>query len=229
MGIAEGEGTLRRQGHSRRMEDIVAPGLNYERLEDPEKKIEKLEKAILLIGLLQIASLVGVRQFFELNPSSAIPFQSAPYSAPAQKPLHLPPPDAAPPGPIPPQEAQPAPSAQQRSDAISDFLHQWASAWSRGDADSYLGFYSPEFLPGENLSRQQWQARRRERLAKQKEIHVSLRSVEIVGLDEDRATVRFVQDYQSDTLNEKDVVKEMQLQNTPDGWRIVREQQLRAN
>ncbi|MEQ1519418.1 MAG: hypothetical protein ABL931_23330, partial [Usitatibacteraceae bacterium] len=43
-------------------------------------------------------------------------------------------------------------------------IGQWAAAWSQRDVSAYLGFYAQEFIPPDNLSRDAWQDRRRERI-----------------------------------------------------------------
>ena len=45
-------------------------------------------------------------------------------------------------------------------------LEAWTRAWSSNDADGYLGFYAPDFQTPNGEPREEWEAARRERLAK---------------------------------------------------------------
>ena len=101
----------------------------------------------------------------------------------------------------------------------------WASAWSAQEVDLYLSFYSEKFKPGKNLQRRDWIKQRRVRLRKPEWVKVTLDNIQIEAIEKDRVSARFIQEYHSDRYN--DIThKEMLLQSSPDGWRILAESSL---
>lgn len=104
-------------------------------------------------------------------------------------------------------------------------LQGWASAWSAQEVDLYLSFYAPEFKPGKNLRRGDWAKQRRLRLRKPEWVKVTLDNIQIEAIENNRVSARFVQEYQSDRYN--DIThKEILLQPSPEGWRILAESAL---
>jgi hypothetical protein len=101
------------------------------------------------------------------------------------------------PSPESASQAPPAAAAEDRTQAIVRTVEDWARAWSRGDADAYLAFYAPDFRTPPKESRAQWEATRRERLAKAKNVSVKVIAPEVSFPDADRATVTFRQEYAS--------------------------------
>ncbi|MCW9023472.1 MAG: tetratricopeptide repeat protein [Gammaproteobacteria bacterium] len=107
-------------------------------------------------------------------------------------------------------------------DSIKMTLHGWASAWSAQEVDLYLSFYAADFKPGKNLQRHAWAKQRRVRLKKPEWVKVTLDNIQIEAIEQDRISARFIQEYQSNSYN--DIThKEVQLQSSPDGWRILAE------
>ncbi len=113
------------------------------------------------------------------------------------------------------------PTLPQASELIS-MSRAWAQAWSRRDIEDYLAFYASKFQPGKRLTREQWQARRRQRLAAPSFVEVTISEFQTSILSADRATVRFVQDYRSDTLNDHGF-KTLELVREGGSWKILRE------
>ncbi|MSQ58245.1 MAG: tetratricopeptide repeat protein [Betaproteobacteria bacterium] len=112
------------------------------------------------------------------------------------------PPPAAPVQPVKPVAPQTEPAAPKTnlSEEVLAAVHEWAKAWSSNDADRYLSFYAPEFHTPKGEPRAQWEASRRERLAKPNKIEVSVSAPRVQIVDAGHVTVAFRQHYQSDSL-----------------------------
>ena len=117
--------------------------------------------------------------------------------------------------------AAPAATASDR-DAVAGIVHAWAAAWSAQDVDQYLSFYAPGFTPEGGVSREAWEAQRRERIAKPKQIQVVPSDVKVTLLGAGAARVTFRQDYRSDALANQSV-KTLELTRVDGRWRIRRE------
>ena len=101
-------------------------------------------------------------------------------------------------------------------------VQAWAAAWSAKDVDKYLAFYAAEFAPEGGASRQAWEAQRRSRIGKPKEIRVGVSDVKVVPLAGGRVQVTFEQDYQSDTLSNR-ATKVLEMAQAKGQWQIRRE------
>ncbi|WP_245611873.1 tetratricopeptide repeat protein [Nevskia soli] len=133
-------------------------------------------------------------------------------------------PVAAAPAPAPaPTPAPPVAAAPADTDtgAVVDALNAWAAAWAAKDVDGYLASYGADFKP-ESGSRAQWEAQRRERVAKAAHISVHALSPQVSRIDAHHVRVNFIQDYASDTVNDK-VKKTVEMSNSSGSWKIVRE------
>jgi tetratricopeptide (TPR) repeat protein len=97
----------------------------------------------------------------------------------------------------------------------------WAKAWSARDVAGYLGAYAPTFETPDKLSRNAWEAQRKERIERQKSISVdvSIKSVKITG---NEAVVVFRQAYRADTIK-SDNTKTMRLVRVANRWMIQSE------
>ena len=101
-------------------------------------------------------------------------------------------------------------------------LRQWAAAWSRQDADTYLGFYSTRFTPSDNASLDTWRLQRRDRVKAPSKIDVSLEDLKGIQMKDQSVLASFSQRYQSDRF--ADVCKkELVLAAEPGGYRILAE------
>ena len=136
------------------------------------------------------------------------------------------PPAATAPAPV---AAAPAPAAapvaapaDTDKAAVADTLNGWAKAWSSKNVDGYLSYYAADFEPEGGGSRAQWEAQRRERVAKPSRINVRALNPQLSRIDAHRVRVSFIQDYTSDTINDK-VKKTVELSNSSGSWKIVRE------
>ena len=118
----------------------------------------------------------------------------------------------------------PAPATGPCSTAIAT-VRAWADAWSRQDAELYLGYYSRDFSPPNGLHRKAWKAQRRQRIARPGIIGVKIVDPEVEVCEAHRATVTFLQIYTSDVYRDR-VRKELRLSRQENRWQIVGERSL---
>lgn len=105
---------------------------------------------------------------------------------------------------------------------IIDTINGWSNAWSAQNIDGYLAYYAPSFLPPNGLSRQRWEAQRRQRLRSPRFIRVSIREPEVKILGSTTAKLIFEQSYESDSF--KDTGKKILLmEKIGTQWQILRE------
>lgn len=104
---------------------------------------------------------------------------------------------------------------------IESAVKNWAAAWSRRDMNGYYAAYAPEFS-GNAGSRKAWEQERRERIASRNKISVEISDLR-VSVNGDKATARFRQDYEGDSLNVTSR-KTLQLSKAANGkWLIKQE------
>lgn len=121
----------------------------------------------------------------------------------------------------PPVSDQPVDSLDSAGE-VSDMLTQWAAAWAAKDVKKYLSFYANTFEPGK-LSRKEWESQRKARLGDRATIRVKLSDMEVNVLSNNRATVRFKQEYSSDKY--RDVGNKMiTLIKMSGAWKIQTEE-----
>ncbi len=164
--------------------------------------------------------------------TSAAPVESVQTAAAPAKPTA---PAAATPAPAQPAPAvaaappakpatPPTPSQQpQMSErpAVMAAVGDWAKAWSNQDVDAYLAHYAPDFMAGRQ-SRSDWEKQRRTRLTRPKFIMVAIDEPVVSFSGDNTAKVRFLQHYQSDTIDSKGY-KTLTLDKSDGRWLIVRE------
>lgn len=129
--------------------------------------------------------------------------------------------EAAPAGALSAAPTQPDAAAVAEPEPIR-IINGWAGAWSEKRVDDYLGAYSPRFTPPGGLDRAAWERQRRERILAPRWIEVSLAFVELEDTAPDRARIRFVQSYESDSYRDL-VRKVLELERGERGWRILSE------
>src|SRR5438477_8338586 len=155
------------------------------------------------------------------KPSAVASAPAAP-AAPAAK--ETPPPAA----PAVAQKApeKPAPAAAEKSaDASADVLktvNEWAQAWSKRDADGYLGYYAKDFKTPAGEAREEAEKSRRSRIAGAKSIQVAVDSAKVTMQGPEQASVSFRQTYRSDKLNTKSR-KTLELVKADGRW-LIREE-----
>ncbi len=105
---------------------------------------------------------------------------------------------------------------------MAALVRDWAQVWSDQRVDDYLGYYSRGFLTPGNVSREAWEAGRRQRIAKPRFIKLSLEFLESEFIDASRGWIRFRQAYWSNGFNDT-VVKKLELILEDGEWKILQE------
>jgi tetratricopeptide (TPR) repeat protein len=120
------------------------------------------------------------------------------------------------------KQAEVTPSSADATDGVVKMLEAWARAWSNNDADAYLAFYAPDFRTPNGEARKEWDAARRQRLAKPKKIQVTTSSPRVKLTDNTHAVVTFRQSYSSGNLKSVGT-KSLQVVRIGDRWLIQQE------
>lgn len=115
-------------------------------------------------------------------------------------------------------------NAQQQP--IMDAVTAWAKKWAGQDIEGYLAAYSANYEPQANKTRAEWEAQRRSRLAAPGKISIDISQPSVLLLDDQLATVKFLQKYRSDKYSDT-VRKTLLLERVENSWLIVREQSIR--
>ncbi|MBM5572126.1 MULTISPECIES: nuclear transport factor 2 family protein [Deefgea] len=106
--------------------------------------------------------------------------------------------------------------------AIHAMVKNWAQAWQNQAINEYLSFYSPEFIPANGLSLEQWQQQRTERVSEPLFIKTETSEVNVIELHGDFAQVQFRQKYTAAKYQDQ-VMKTLQLERLGGKWLIVKE------
>lgn len=115
-------------------------------------------------------------------------------------------------------------NAQQQP--VMNAVTSWAEKWAGQDVDGYLASYSPNYEPQADKSRDEWIAQRKARLSAPGKISIDISQPSVLMLDDQLATVKFLQKYRSDKYQDT-VRKTLLLERSGDTWLIVREQSIR--
>lgn len=126
--------------------------------------------------------------------------------------------------PTPPPAVESAKTSGAETAAEQDVeaaVAAWAAAWSARDMKSYLAAYGKQFDTPGKQSRSAWEKEREARIVNKSRIKVTITdlSVKIKG---DRATARFHQAYDADTLSVTSR-KTLEMMRSQGRWVIVRE------
>ena len=123
----------------------------------------------------------------------------------------------------PKSEPKAAPvAAANASDEVLKAVTGWAQAWSKKDADAYLGYYAKDFKTPGGEARAEWEKTRRSRITAPKSISVGLESPKVTMNGADRASVTFRQNYKSDVLKSNSR-KTLVMVKADGGWKILEE------
>ena len=117
--------------------------------------------------------------------------------------------------------AKPQSSAVETKETLVSTVQAWAAAWSARDPAAYLAFYDADFVTPSGTDRATWEAQRSERLTKPDFIKVDLDYIK-TSIQENTATVRFLQRYASNTFKSSDR-KTLTLVNRNGTWKIQEE------
>jgi tetratricopeptide (TPR) repeat protein len=125
------------------------------------------------------------------------------------------------------EKAKPEPksarvAAANASDEVLKAVTGWAQAWSKKDADAYLGYYAKDFKTPGGEARAEWEKTRRSRITAPKSISVGLESPKVTMNGADRASVTFRQNYKSDVLKSNSR-KTLVMMKADGGWKILEE------
>ena len=88
----------------------------------------------------------------------------------------------------------PKPANTCSADVVTARVNDWASAWRHKDYDNYIKFYADNFTPEPPLTKDEWQAQRKKRLATSGKINLDITNLQVT-CDGDKAKVEFDQDY----------------------------------
>ncbi len=124
------------------------------------------------------------------------------------------------PAPAPANESQEETGDVEAS--VRDFVLAWARAWSDQRIDAYLACYARNFRPPAGMSRGQWKALRRQRIASPSSIAVEVEDLKIVTVASRVAIATFLQSYRSDTFEDR-VPKLLDLVREDGEWKILEE------
>jgi tetratricopeptide (TPR) repeat protein len=161
----------------------------------------------------------------DTSPLAALSAEPAPAAVPEPA---TPAPAASAPAPAAAEPTVPAAStASETETEIGAVLAAWAKAWAGQDVEGYLGFYAADFSPSRGTSRAQWEAQRRERLARPETIEISLENVQVRLHGADQASVRLVQGYRSSDYQDR-TRKAFTLARRDGRWLIVSERTLQV-
>lgn len=147
------------------------------------------------------------------TPSAAPPATTAAAPATPAASSTTPATSAAPTGPATAASATPATEEGARATVLA-----WVRAWSARNVPAYVSYYAADFQTPDGLSRGAWEAQRKERIERQRNISVDVqfRSVKVSG---NEATVVFRQAYRADTVK-SDNTKTIKLVRAGDKWLI---------
>ncbi|HSS62943.1 MAG TPA: tetratricopeptide repeat protein [Gammaproteobacteria bacterium] len=121
-----------------------------------------------------------------------------------------------------PEPVTPETADEARRTVLST-VASWLEAWSSQDVERYLSFYGHHFEPGKGMTRDDWAAIRRRRVAGPEFIQIDIQNPSVSFEADDRASVRFLQTYRSNTFDGQ-TIKTLRLSRGSNGWKIVREE-----
>ena len=128
-----------------------------------------------------------------------------------------------------PAAASPTPEslAPTRIEGVAEAVERWRVAWESGDPEAYLAAYSSRFRPTGGMGLAAWQTQRREALRRDAERRITVESLSVSALPDDRAEALFVQQFSSPRYRDR-VQKRLVLRRSADGqaWLIARESSL---
>lgn len=105
---------------------------------------------------------------------------------------------------------------------VEDAVRNWALAWSKGDADSYVTYYEPTFRLGK-MSHNQWLRNRKERVTPAANIQVKLADLIVTPSKTDDSMIAyFKQNYQADHYQDN-TSKQLVWKKVGDKWFINKE------
>jgi len=112
---------------------------------------------------------------------------------------------------------------------LKEQLLNWSSAWSHGNFEDYIEFYSEQFAPiDERLVFSEWKNSRRAKLKNAHGVQVTFDDLKIFIDDStNSALVEFVQHYTSPTYSDT-VLKQLYMQKSQNNWQILSERVIKT-
>lgn len=112
---------------------------------------------------------------------------------------------------------------------IKQQVKLWAKAWSKSDFDSYIKFYSTDFLPSDaSKNYTQWRHTRRTRIRYTKGVQVEIDKVRtFIEPQGGYALVEFIQNYHSNSYSDK-VLKQLYMHIQQGEWLILSERTIKV-
>ena len=98
----------------------------------------------------------------------------------------------------------------------------WAQSWASNDVAGYLAAYAPDFKVPAGMSRGAWEAQRKQRIAKPRQIQVEIDNPKVTLSGDSTATVVFRQRYKSGNIDTTDT-KTLAVRRVDGAWKIVEE------
>ena len=135
--------------------------------------------------------------------------------SPAAEPVVAPAPESV-------KEVRPA-AADTVESQIAARTSAWAAAWASRKVGDYIDFYSADFMPEGDTTREDWVRQREQRIAKAQQIGVEIRDPQVISEAPDSAIVTFRQRYSADSYADTSE-KTLEWRKEGGQWRIVREQ-----
>jgi tetratricopeptide (TPR) repeat protein len=119
----------------------------------------------------------------------------------------------------------PAPNAEREAaaKAAAAAVSDWVDAWTKQDAERFLGHYAEDFVPPEGVPLKQWRKDRRLSITAPKKIDLKLEDVKFSMAGTQSARISFREIYRSN-LSSKVRNRALELQNRNGAWKIVAEQ-----
>lgn len=160
-------------------------------------------------------------------PAPATQVAAAPAAKPAPAPAPAAPSVAAPPAATAPTPAAPAAKAvatpqSDNSEELIKTVQQWAKLWSDNNVAGYLAYYARDFHPPKGASRSAWEAERKARIAKPRQIDVQVEGPKVKFSDASHASVTFRQNYKAAGLKISST-KTLVMVKSGDRWLIQQE------
>lgn len=150
--------------------------------------------------------------------ATPLPVAPAPLAPAAPVPAPLP---AAAPAKTAPSLIMPAAANSEEAPLVAR-VKGWAEAWIAQDFPAYNAFYAANFVPGNGLSRADWESLRRSRLSGRQISSVELQDLRVNFISPEKAQVKFHQIYRSNVY--RDVTRKTLDMVLMDGhWQIVAE------
>lgn len=108
---------------------------------------------------------------------------------------------------------------------VFDALNQWVGSWAAQDVDTYLGMYSPDFVPSNGRTRAEWEQQRRVRISNKNQIRIEAVDVVLEVGSSTAVVATFQQHYRADVLNEisNKMLVFIRDSETSTAWKIVDE------